>query len=144
MIRTTSKPILLATAWLFGVAGSVFAGDAGRGAIHVARADCRRLVAHRPDANVAYQPGVDVHGRPVAPADLPGGAQVALPDVIPIVISVDIQERFGIPANSVLYEPNAYVGLAVFRFSNGEIRFNGQPLTDPEQTALAAACAAAH
>jgi hypothetical protein len=63
---------------------------------------------------VTYQPGVDVHGRPVALADLPGGAQVALPDAIPIVISVDVQERFGIPAYSVPYEPDSYVGLAVF------------------------------
>ncbi|MDE2029968.1 MAG: hypothetical protein KGI97_05310, partial [Alphaproteobacteria bacterium] len=28
---------------------------------------------------VAYQPGVDADGNPVAPADLPGGGQIKLP-----------------------------------------------------------------
>lgn len=42
--------------------------------------DCARLVKHVPDADVTYQAGTDVYGRPVAPADLDGGLQIALPD----------------------------------------------------------------
>jgi hypothetical protein len=41
MIGTRSKLILLTAAWLFVAAGPAFAKDA----IHVAGADCRRLVA---------------------------------------------------------------------------------------------------
>ena len=41
--------------------------------VAITRADCARLVAHRPAPDVAYQPGVDVYGREVVPADLGGG-----------------------------------------------------------------------
>ena len=45
--------------------------------------DCQRLVRHVPAPDVAYKPGVDVHGKPVAPADLPGSAGgYQLPDHI--------------------------------------------------------------
>ena len=52
--------------------------------VAVSRADCQRLVAHVPAADVAYKPGVDVHGKAVASADLPGGGNdlKLLPDVI--------------------------------------------------------------
>ncbi len=41
--------------------------------ITVTREDCAGLVIHVPDANVAYQPGVDANGNQVASADLGGG-----------------------------------------------------------------------
>ena len=45
--------------------------------------DCQRLVRHVPAPDVAYKPGIDVHGKAVAPADLPGGgAGFKLPDHI--------------------------------------------------------------
>jgi hypothetical protein len=56
--------------------------------IAISRKDCSRLVNHEPAPDVTYQPGVDVHGRPVAPADLGGGQQIQLPDVIYIPIEV--------------------------------------------------------
>tara|TARA_R110002073_G_scaffold320123_1_gene495154 strand:- start:240 stop:686 length:447 start_codon:yes stop_codon:yes gene_type:complete len=40
--------------------------------------DCRLLTAHKPDADVAYRPGVDVAGKAVAPADLPASSSSAL------------------------------------------------------------------
>lgn len=57
--------------------------------VTVTRADCQRLVQHIPDAGVAYQPGVDVGGRPVAPADLGGGIDLGLPETYSF--DVDIQ-----------------------------------------------------
>ena len=41
--------------------------------ITVTREDCAGLVNHVPDADVAYQPGVDANGNQVASADLGGG-----------------------------------------------------------------------
>jgi len=45
--------------------------------------DCQRLVRHVPAPDVAYKPGVDVHGKTVAPADLAGSNTIyQLPDHI--------------------------------------------------------------
>ena len=106
--------------------------------IAISRKDCSRLVNHEPAPDVAYQPGVDVHGRPVAPADLGGGQQFQLPDVIYIPIEVLIQDKYGIPANSVLYDATALIGVVAVR--GNQVYFEDQPLTDPEVAALEQAC----
>ena len=106
--------------------------------IAISRKDCDRLVNHEPAPDVTYQPGVDVHGRPVAPADLGGGQQIQLPDVIYIPIEVLVQDKFGIPANSVLYDATALVGVVSVR--GNQVYFEDQPLTDPEIVALEEAC----
>jgi hypothetical protein len=106
--------------------------------IAISRKDCQRLVNHEPAPDVTYQPGVDVHGRPVVPADLGGGQQIQLPDVIYIPIEVLIQDKFGIPANSVLYDATALIGVVEVRGS--QVYFEDQPLTDPEIVALEEAC----
>ena len=106
--------------------------------IAISRTDCERLVRHEPAPDVAYQPGVDVHGRPVVPADLGGGQQIQLPDVIYIPIEVLIQDKYGIPANSVLYDATALVGVVSVR--GNQVYFEDQPLTDPEIVALEQAC----
>ncbi len=113
---------------------------AADGAIEITRADCSRLVKHVPAPDVTYQPGVDVHGKPVAPADLDGGYQVALPRVIRIPITVLLDERFGIPANSVLYKAEAEIGVAEVDLVDGRVTFNGQDLAPAEAQALSAAC----
>ena len=106
--------------------------------IAISRRDCQRLVNHEPAPDVTYQPGVDVHGRPVVPADLGGGQQIQLPDVIYIPIEVLVQDKFGIPANSVLYDATALVGVVEVR--GNQVYFEDQPLTDPEIVALEEAC----
>jgi hypothetical protein len=63
---------------------------------------------------------------------------VTIPETILVLITVDLQERFGIPANSVLFEGNA--GIGVVEVAGDRVTFNGQELTDPETRALAAAC----
>lgn len=110
------------------------------GAVQIKREDCAQLVKHVPDADVEYQPGVDVDGNPVAPADLDGGYQITLPEVIEIPITVLLQERFGIPANSVLYKGEAEIGVAEVSLDGEKVTFNGQELTSPEARALATSC----
>ena len=106
--------------------------------VAITRADCARLVAHVPGPDVAYQPGVDVYGREVAPADLGGAARIELPETILIDIEIDLLQRFGIPANPALYDPDAEVGEVAYR--DGRFTFNGQPLQDEAQAELAARC----
>ncbi|MCH9000216.1 MAG: hypothetical protein IID48_18415 [Proteobacteria bacterium] len=122
------------------VAAPVAAHEKAPVAISVAitRADCARLVAHVPDPDVAYRPGVDVHGREVVPADLGGAPRIELPETILIDIEIDLLARFGIPANPALYDPDAEVGEVAYR--DGRFTFNGQPLQDQAQAELAARC----
>lgn len=109
-------------------------------AIAITTTDCARLVKHVPAPDVEYQPGQDVHGRPVAPADLDGGYGMNLPETIRIPVTVLLQERFGIPANSVLYKAEAEIGVAEVSLDGERVTFNGQALTSPEAQALAATC----
>ena len=114
-------------------------GIAADSSLQLSREDCARVVKHRPTPDTAYQPGVDSHGNPVVPADLEDEPAIVLPAVIPVLISVDLQERFHLPPNSALYEGNAGIGIATVDL-DGNVTFNGSPLTDPEADALAAAC----
>lgn len=111
-------------------------------AIKIAPEDCRRLVQHRPGADVAYKPGVDVRGNPVAPADLPGQARITAPNEITIDLTIDVLEQFGVSSDSVLAPSGeASVGTVTYDIAAGRMTYNGQSLNDPEQDALAAACA---
>ena len=114
------------------------AGAHESAALAISRADCDRLVAHLPAPDVAYRPGVDAHGRPVAPADLDGGVQIDVPEDIVIVIEVDLFERFAIPADPANYQAVALIGLVEYR--DGRFTFNGQPLQNEETAALAERC----
>jgi hypothetical protein len=106
--------------------------------VAISRQDCDRLVKYLQPAGVEYQPGVDSHGQPVAPADVNGGVQLQLPDTIVIPIEVLLQDRFHLPANSVLWDAKAQVGTVVVQ--GDQVYFNGQPLKDPETAALEAIC----
>ncbi len=106
--------------------------------VAITRADCARLVAHVPAPDAAYQPGVDVHGRQVTPADLDGAPRIRLPERILIPIEIGLLERFGIPANPALFDADAKIGDVVYR--DGRFTFNGQPLQDEAAAELAARC----
>jgi hypothetical protein len=134
------RSIAYLAAALFVLAASPVAAHekAETARVAITRADCARLVAHLPAPDVAYQPGVDVHGREVVPADLGGAPRIELPETILIDIEIDLLERFGIPADPTLYDPDAEVGEVAYR--DGRFTFNGQPLQDEAQAELAARC----
>ena len=110
----------------------------GEGTLTISEADCRLLTRHEPAPDVAYQPGVDVHGRAVAPADLGGHVPIEIPSTFTIDIDVFLAERLGIPANKKNYFPEA--NIAVVTVAGNEVRFNDQPLGNLQQDAIAAAC----
>ncbi|MEE8505058.1 MAG: hypothetical protein V3S40_02430 [Kiloniellales bacterium] len=106
--------------------------------VTITKADCARLVEHVPAPDVAYQPGVDVYGDPVAPAHAGGGTPIELPETIVIDVEVDLFQRFGIPVDPTRYDADAEVGEVVYR--DGRFTFNGQPLHSEAQAELAARC----
>ena len=61
----------------------------------ITKKDCLRLLRHQPSADVAYKPGVDARGKPVAPADLPGGFKMVLPDVFEFNVTKDLSAYLG-------------------------------------------------
>lgn len=135
-------------AWVLAIAGltmtpfAVLAQDGKE--VTVSSKDCRRLVRHYPDADVAYKPGVDVRGNPVASADLAGSRLKVLPDKLTIPITADLLNGFGIADDSPFaLEGETRIGTVEYDINKGTMTYNGQPLGDPEQQALAAACAAA-
>lgn len=106
--------------------------------IAVTREDCAQLVKYRQAPGVEYQPGVDVHGKAVAPADLGGGYQINPPETIIIPIEILIQDRFHIPANSALWNAKAQVGIVTVK--GDQVFYEGQLLGDAEAAALEEAC----
>jgi hypothetical protein len=101
--------------------------------------DCRALVEHRPAPDVAYQPGVDAHGRPVAPADL-DPHPLALPETYMIDITVDLFERLGIPPQGdANYDGDVRVGTVALD-ADGRLTFNGRPITSEAQQELGRRC----
>ncbi len=106
--------------------------------VAITKADCARLVEHVPAPDVAYQPGVDVYGNPVAPAELGGATPIELPETIVIDVEIDLFQRFAIPVDPALYDADAEIGEVVYR--DGRFTFNGQPLHSEAQAELAARC----
>lgn len=106
--------------------------------VAVTRRDCDQLVTYRQAPGVEYQPGVDVRGNPVAPADLGGGYQIKPPETIVIPIEILIQDRFHIPTNSVLWNAKAQVGVVTVK--GNQVYYEGQLLGDPETAALEQLC----
>ena len=111
----------------------------------ISERDCRLLTRHLPSADVAYQPGVDVRGKPVVSADLgagdpSAGSGLVLPQAVVIPIEVDLFDRFGIPAGGVNFEADAFIGEVTVDLATGEAYFNGQPLQSEAGAELAARC----
>lgn len=105
--------------------------------LYVTKADCARLVAHHPDPNVEYKPGTDVHGRYVAPADLPNQNSFALPDKIEFDLKLDplaYAPQTNAPAGA-FQNTGANLGHVEVDLASGAAKLNGHTL-DGEQTAI--------
>jgi hypothetical protein len=136
------------------VLGCTMIGTAHADSVTVSAADCRKLVAHTPVAGANYTPGVDVHGKAVAPADLGGGYPKMVPDEIEIPITVDLADRLGRArakrsgidnptnvARPILpYEGKVPVGTVTVKGS--DVLWDGEPMAPRDEATLAAACRA--
>lgn len=107
------------------------------GGLTIARGDCAWLIAHQPAPDVAYQPGVNVRGREVAPADL-NGSDIELPDVLVIDLTVNLADRLGIPADPDSFQADLEIGAVELR--DGRVYLNDEPVSGEAQAALAVQC----
>lgn len=94
--------------------------------------ECQLLGQHKPAGDVAYTPGVDVHGKPVVPADL-GGAAAIVPDTVVVPLSVDLAQRLQ-NSNVEGLKLEAPLGMLEIH-QNGRVTYNGQDWT-PQVYAL--------
>lgn len=96
-------------------------------------ADCRWLTRHIPDADVAYKPGVDVHGKPVVPADLNGTYELELPKTVIASVSRRLLKHPNLRQET----PFAEIEIDL---ETGAIRINGKGLLSEDQERLIAYC----
>ncbi len=129
---------LLATLILSANSGSGFAQENSDAIVKISREDCSRLIKHQPSDDVTYTPGVTKRGKKVVSADL-NAQPITLPDVIRIPITVDMFERYNIPANKANFGAEAEIGVVEVH-KDGRSFFNGQPLQNEEQRELALKC----
>ena len=129
----------LAMALSAALATAALARDEPADTLVISARDCRRLViAHEPAADVAYQPGVDVRGRPVVPADLGGALRVRPPDPVVIDIVIPLFTFLGPHTPPLTEDAGVYAGTVVLE--GGRLYYDGQPLDDPVTAAIAAQC----
>jgi hypothetical protein len=140
-MTSLSTKILLTLAGLtpYVVVGQPVSNPSGTLPVYVSRQDCARLVAHRPDPGVAYQPGTDVHGRYVAPADLPSDSNLKLlPDRVTFDLKVNPLAYGGGAANpnsGRFGNTNVPVAKIEVDLLSGAVKINGESL-DGEQTRI--------
>ena len=146
-----SRAVLLAAA--IAAAPAWAEGPAPLQTVTISRQDCARLVRHVPDADVAYQPGVDVRGRKVAPADLdPAAADFArrvVPETLEIPLKINpINYRKNMAGTDVtrglgkaFERSDTTIGVVKYDFRTNSFTYNDQPMIGDDQRALAEACA---
>lgn len=116
---------------LLGVAvvPSAYAADKTDGvspALAVGKIVCERHYIHKPDATVAYQPGVDAQGNAVVPADV-APSPMNVPDVMEVPMTADLGKAMNIDLPTG-FETKASLGnLKLFR--DGRVEYNGQDIT---------------
>jgi len=116
------------------------AAAAETGVVQVTPGVCRALTVHQPAPDVAFQPGVDGRGRPVAPADLPDGRRL-IDAPIMVEIDVDLLRRLGIPiAGGRRLDGRVSLGQVEIA-PEGGVSLNRRPLPDAVERRLASACA---
>ena len=89
---------------------------------------------------VAYTPGVDVKGRPVVPAEGPGGGATDwLSDSITIDLTVPLADRLGGQEGGVRFDADARIGQLTVR-NDGRVYLDGRPVTGGNLEDLREAC----
>lgn len=98
---------------------------------------CQYLVTHTAEEGVAFEPGVDVNGKPVVEAETDDSQPVALPDKTEFVLTVDMAKylNMNIPAGLA-----GEARLGSIAIDEGEVMFNGEPMSGQTQHELTALC----
>lgn len=131
------KLFLAATAFSFLTAITL---PLGAQTITVAPSACHALSAHTAADDVAYQPGVDVDGGAVAPADLSAAGQLNFDadHEYWLPIEVPLENILNIAAGDTLNAVrSSNIETGTVTVKNGQAYFNGAPLSDAESHAIA-------
>jgi len=91
---------------------------------------CQELTAYQPSDDVNYEPGKDIRGHDVVPADVDNSAQIEMLETIDLAITVDQAAQLGLPTN-VPYKAEAYIG-AVSVKKDGSVYFNGKRISETQ------------
>ncbi len=93
---------------------------------------CKLLPKHTPQNNVVYQPGVDVYGNAVVPADLNAAPMGDVLNVIRVPLDVNLAQNV-IALSSQGLQLEAPLGMLDV-YQDGRILYNGQDWTAPVLT----------
>jgi hypothetical protein len=101
-------------------------------------------VDYQKPPSVDYQPGVDVNGKKVTPADLPNQQKMTLPKKITIPLTASLAKLLNLdttkdPASKL--GPGTEAQLGSFIVEGNQVSFNGKPLTAEQKEKVTAACA---
>lgn len=114
--------------------------------IRMSKEDCRRLIRQSAVPGPDYQPGVDVRGNPVAPANIPGQFTDSdlLPDAIAFELSLNPLEFAGNPALADLFS-GAEAGFGEIRYAltSGALTLDGRRLNAETTAEILTFCRAA-
>lgn len=88
---------------------------------------CRILERQGTVKGAAYEPGVDVRGKPVVPADVGGVSAFGLPDVITIPLDVSLQNRLR-SLEEFGFDADTNLGVAEI-YPDGKVSINGQDVS---------------
>ncbi|MCW8834842.1 MAG: hypothetical protein OQJ99_00580 [Rhodospirillales bacterium] len=117
--------------------------DENAGKVTLTAEQCRALLdaegVQVGNDSAAYTPGVDVRGKPVAPADLAGGPGKAIVERIVIDIGVDIAAKYGIGAGGG-YTAEAGLGIVTVE-PGGKVLLKGRVLDALDRRAVLRECA---
>lgn len=121
----------------------------GEESVVLSPADCARIVEYVPAPDVAYQPGIDVHGNSVVSADLDDGTRLDLNgEDVAVDIAVPLRAFEGTVDDLTTFEAaggkidrfNATGNVGVVTIRNGDVYFDGKLISSREKQLLAAAC----
>lgn len=84
--------------------------------------ECRVLPDHKPSADLAYQAGVDVNGKPVVPADLNAAPSIGTDQTLVVPLTIDLAKQI---EGLDLKGTPGFLEIG----PDGKVTYNGQDLT---------------
>jgi hypothetical protein len=115
--------------------------------VYVTRQDCHQLLAHQPQADVTYRPGMDVHGKPVASADLtPVPGLELLQDRVTFDLKINPLAYSAAGAALERNRPGSFSNTAMpiakidVDLLSGRVKVNGQALDGEQARIVSEAC----
>jgi hypothetical protein len=135
-----TRPWCISGAALAALLATVSAATAADNAATISEADCRYLVRHVPGDDVAYKPGVDVHGRKVAPADLEPERRLKVQNDVTVELNIPLEMFLKEKTPKYLGAADVNVGTVLVDRRTGQITYNGQVVSGGESDAVVAHC----